>query len=49
MPVRSIGHAVLRVRNREGAEAFYHGALGMPIATRNERMTFFALGNPPRP
>ena len=45
MPVRSIGHAVLKVRNRERAEAFYHGVLGMPIATRNERMTFFTLGN----
>lgn len=45
MPVRSIGHAVLKVRNRERAEAFYHGVLGMPIATRNDRMTFFTLGN----
>jgi catechol 2,3-dioxygenase len=45
MPVRSIGHAVLKVRNRARAEAFYHDILGMPIATRNERMTFFTLGN----
>ena len=45
MPVRSIGHAVLKVRNRERAEAFYHDVLGMPIATRNDRMTFFTLGN----
>jgi catechol 2,3-dioxygenase len=45
MPVRSIGHAVLKVRNRERAEQFYHGVLGLPIATRNERMTFFTLGN----
>ena len=45
MPVRSLGHAVLKVRNRARAEAFYHDILGMPIATRNERMTFFTLGN----
>jgi len=45
MPVRSLGHAVLKVRNRARAEAFYHDVLGMPIATRNERMTFFTLGN----
>ena len=45
MPVRSIGHAVLKVRNRWRAKAFYHGVLGMPIATRNDRMTFFTLGN----
>ena len=45
MPVRSLGHAVLKVRNRARAEVFYHDILGMPIATRNERMTFFTLGN----
>jgi catechol 2,3-dioxygenase len=45
MPVRSLGHAVLKVRNRERAEQFYNGVLGLPIATRNERMTFFTLGN----
>jgi len=45
MPVRSLGHAVLKVRNRARAETFYHDVLGLPIATRNERMTFFTLGN----
>ncbi len=45
MPVRSLGHAVLKVRNRERAEQFYHGVLGLPIATRSERMTFFTLGS----
>ncbi len=45
MSVRSLGHAVLKVRNRERAEQFYHGVLGLPIATRNDRMTFFTLGN----
>ena len=47
MKVQSIGHAVLKVRNLDTAEAFYNGVLGMPIATRNEdlKMTFFTLGN----
>ena len=49
MPVQSIGHAVLKVSNMERAEAFYHGVLGLPIATRwdglGRDMTFFTLGN----
>lgn len=47
MPVQSIGHAVLKVRNLDRAEAFYNGVLGMPIAARHETMpmTFFTLGN----
>jgi len=45
MPVRSLGHAVLKVRDLGRAEQFYHGVLGLPIATRSERMTFFTLGN----
>lgn len=49
MPVQSIGHAVLKVSNLERAEAFYHGVLGLPIATRWDGlgydMTFFTLGN----
>jgi len=47
MQVQSIGHAVLKVRNLERAEAFYNGVLGMPIAARSESMpmTFFTLGN----
>ena len=48
MGVLSIGHAVLKVRNVEAAEAFYHGVLGFPIATRWDGlgvpMTFFTLG-----
>ena len=48
MAVLSIGHAVLKVRNVEAAEAFYHGVLGFPIATRWDGlgvpMTFFTLG-----
>jgi catechol 2,3-dioxygenase len=49
MPVQSIGHAVLKVRSIERAEAFYTGVLGFPIATRanirGNDMTFFTLGN----
>ena len=47
MPVRSLGHAVLNVRDLDRAEQFYHGVLGLPIATRSDefRMTFFTLGN----
>jgi catechol 2,3-dioxygenase len=49
MPVQSIGHAVLKVRDLERSEAFYHGVLGLPVATRaatiGQGMTFFTLGN----
>ena len=48
MPVRSLGHAVLNVRNLDRAEQFYHGVLGLPIVARTEElggMTFFSLGN----
>jgi catechol 2,3-dioxygenase len=49
MAVRSIGHAVLKVRDLTKAEGFYHGVLGMPIAVRSNvagpQMTFFTLGN----
>ncbi len=47
MKVQSLGHVVLRVRDRERAEAFYGGVLGLPIATRYDalNMTFFSLGD----
>lgn len=47
MQVQALGHAVIKVRNQERAEQFYHGVLGMPIAARHETMpmTFFTLGN----
>jgi len=45
MRIQSLGHAVVRVRNRERSERFYNGVLGMPIINRTERMTFFSLGN----
>ena len=46
MHVEQLGHAVLKVRDVEQAEAFYNGVLGMPIAARlGTMMTFFTLGN----
>jgi catechol 2,3-dioxygenase len=45
--VEKLGHVVLKVRNRERAERFYAGVLGLPVAARMEKppMTFFTLGN----
>lgn len=47
MMIQSLGHVVLKVRNQERAEAFYHGLLKLPIAARMPArgMTFFTLGN----
>lgn len=47
MSIRSLGHAVINVRNLERAEQFYNGVLGIPIAARHSSlpMTFFTLGN----
>ncbi len=47
MRVHALGHAVIKVRNMERAEAFYHGVLGIPIAARHATMpmTFLTLGN----
>ena len=45
MQIQSLGHAVVKVRDRERSERFYNGLLGMPIINRTERMTFFSLGN----
>ena len=46
MPIRFLGHAVLKVRSRARAENFYHGVLGLPVAARSDelKMTFFTLG-----
>jgi catechol 2,3-dioxygenase len=46
MNILKLGHVVLKVRNRERSEAFYHGVLGLPIQARYEPMpaTFFSLG-----
>jgi catechol 2,3-dioxygenase len=47
MKVQSLGHIVLRVRNQQAAEDFYHGVLGFPVVARNRdfAMTFFSFGN----
>ncbi len=47
MPIQSLGHAVLKVRDLKRAEEFYHGVLGLPVATHwpEGRMIFFTLGN----
>ena len=47
MKVERLGHVVLKVRNRERAEQFYEGVLGLPVAARMDvpAMTFFTLGN----
>jgi catechol 2,3-dioxygenase len=45
--VHSLGHVVIKVRDQQRAEDFYHGLLGFPIAARNAELsaTFFTLGN----
>jgi catechol 2,3-dioxygenase len=48
MDVEALGHAVLKVRDVQRAEDFYHGVLGLPVAARMQEgmtMTFFTLGN----
>ena len=47
MKVQQLGHVVLKVRNRQRAEEFYEGVLGLPVAARMDSpaMTFFTLGN----
>lgn len=46
MKIQSLGHVVVKVRDRARSEAFYAGVLGLPVATRSDslKMTFFALG-----
>jgi catechol 2,3-dioxygenase len=49
MKIKSLGHVVVRVSNRERAEQFYGGVLGLPLCARydkgNLKMAFFTLGN----
>jgi catechol 2,3-dioxygenase len=48
MLVQALGHVVLKVRDLQRSEAFYSGALGIPIISRISHpiyMTFFTLGN----
>ena len=47
MEIQSLGHVVLKVRDRDRAEAFYEGVLGLRVAARDKdfAMTFYTLGN----
>lgn len=46
MRIQELGHVVLKVRDRQRAEDFYSGVLGLPIVARYQSvMTFFSLGN----
>ena len=49
MKIRSLGHVVLRVKDRERAERFYGDLLGLPLCARIDepdfKMAFFSLGN----
>ncbi len=47
MEIQSLGHVVIKVRDRERAEAFYEGVLGLAVAARgkNFAMTFYTLGD----
>jgi len=49
MKIKSLGHVVLRVTDRERAERFYNGVLGLPLCARFDegglKMAFFTLGN----
>jgi catechol 2,3-dioxygenase len=49
MKIRSLGHVVIRVTDRDRAERFYGGVLGLPLCARLDedgfKMAFFTLGN----
>ena len=49
MKIKSLGHVVLRMTDRERAERFYGGVLGLPLCARLDesglKMAFFTLGN----
>ena len=47
MRISGLGHAFLKVRDRERSEGFYSGVLGLAVAARLDTppMTFFTLGN----
>jgi catechol 2,3-dioxygenase len=49
MKIKSLGHVVLRVTDRERAVRFYNGVLGLPLCARFDeqglKMAFFTLGN----
>lgn len=49
MKINALGHVVVRVTDRERAERFYGGVLGLRVCARLDqdglKMTFFTLGN----
>jgi catechol 2,3-dioxygenase len=49
MKIKALGHVVLRVTDRDRAERFYNGVLGLPLCARFDeggmKMAFFSLGN----
>ncbi len=49
MKIKSLGHVVVRVSDRERAERFYGDVLGLPLCARFDengmKMAFFSLGN----
>lgn len=49
MQIKSLGHVVLKVTDRDRAERFYGGLLGLPLCARYDehgyKMAFFTLGN----
>lgn len=47
MQIQSLGHVVLKVRERARAEAFYGGVLGLKKVAYNEpyRISFYSLGD----
>jgi len=49
MKIQALGHVVLRVTDRDRAERFYGGVLGLPVCARLDqddlKMAFFTLGN----
>ena len=49
MKIKSLGHVVVRVTDRERAERFYGGVLGLTLCARYDegglKMAFFTLGD----
>lgn len=49
MKIKSLGHVVVRVTDRDRAEHFYGDVLGLPLCARfdegGHKMSFFTLGN----
>ena len=49
MEIKSLGHVVVRVADRERSETFYRDVLGLPVCAHYDqdgmKMAFFTLGN----